>query len=64
MPMSKQDERNLNPTAPSLVAMALYCKRYMNQTGGSMDFFDKLSAYEKRTCAELAKQIKEAPLTE
>ncbi len=49
--MKERDRRNLNATAPAYVAMALYNKRYAAQNGGSMDFWDKLSAYEKRTLA-------------
>jgi len=54
--------RNLNPTAPAYVAMALFGDRYAAQRGGSMDFWDSLSDYEKRTCTHLAEQIKAAPM--
>jgi hypothetical protein len=60
----KRNQRNIRPTAPAYAAMALWGKRYAAQRGGSMDFWDGLSDYEKRTCRELAKQIKEAPLDE
>jgi hypothetical protein len=56
--------RNLSPTAPAYAAMALYGRRYAAQGGGSMDFWDTLSDYEKRTCIELAGQIKRAPMEE
>lgn len=62
--MFDREKRNLAPTAPAYAAMALYGKRYSSQSGGSMDFWDSLSDYEKRTCTELAKQIKAAPISE
>lgn len=58
-----QDQtRNLNPTAPAYVAMALFGQRYSEQRGGSMDFWDTLSDYEKRTCIRLAEQVRAAPM--
>lgn len=57
-------KRNINPTAPALAAMALWNNRYAAQKGGSMDFWDSLSDYEKRTCTELAEQIRKAPMQE
>jgi hypothetical protein len=62
--MKAADRRNLNPTAPAYVAMALWGRRYSQQNGGSMDFWDKLTEYEQRTCRELAKQIREAKMDE
>ena len=62
--MESRHKRNLNPTAPAYVAMALFGKRYGAQRGGSMDFWDTLSQYEKRTCMQLAIQIREAPMQE
>ena len=60
----KNQQRNINPTAPALAAMALWNNRYAAQKGGSMDFWDSLSTYEKRTCTELAEQIRKAPMQE
>ena len=60
----KDQTRNINPTAPAYAAMALWGKRYAAQSGGSMDFWDSLSPDEQRTCQELAKKIKEAPMEE
>jgi hypothetical protein len=57
-------KRNISPIAPALVAMALWNNRYGAQRGGSMDFWDTLSDYEKRTCTELAEQIRKAPMAE
>jgi hypothetical protein len=52
--------RNLNPHAAARVAMTLYCDRYANQNGGSMDFWDSLTPGEKKTCADLATEIRKA----
>lgn len=41
--------------------MVLYSSRYAAQGGGSMDFWDKLSEGEKRTCREVLEQIEAAP---
>lgn len=58
-PMSDQN-RNLNGHAAARVAMVIYASRYADQLGGMMDFWDKLTKGEKRTCAEIAKLIREA----
>lgn len=53
--------RNLDPHAAARVAMTLYNERYAyKQRGGSMDFWDSLTEGEKRTCAEIADQIRKA----
>lgn len=62
--MKHQDRRNLNPTAPARVAMALWSERYAAQNGGSMDFWDQLREPEKRQCREIAEQIQAAPMKE
>lgn len=62
--MSEDQRRNLNPTAPAYAAMALFGYRYSKQKGGSMDFWDSLSDYDKRTCTELAELIRKAPMAE
>jgi hypothetical protein len=54
--------RNLNPHAPAIVAMSLYCDRYAHQNGGSMDFWDKLREPEKQQCREIAEKIRTAPM--
>ncbi len=62
--MNRRDRRNLTPTAPAVVAMNLWGQRYSEQNGGSMDFWDKLSAEEKKRCHEIAARVREAPVTE
>lgn len=57
-------KRNLNPTAPAVVAMAIWGQRYAAQGGGSMEFWDKLSPGEQRTCIEIAERVREAPMPE
>lgn len=49
--------RNLNPHQPARAAMWLWGKRYSEQGGGSMDFWDKLSESEKRLARELVADI-------
>jgi hypothetical protein len=60
----KRDKRNSKPTAPARVAMALYNERYAGQRGGSMDFWDTLTAGEQRTCRDIAERVKECPMDE
>lgn len=60
----KRDKRNMKPTAPARVAMALYCDRYGAQRGGSMDFWDTLTEGEKHTCRAIAERVKECPMDE
>lgn len=59
MAMADQS-RNLNGHAASRVAAILWNERYAAQGGGLMDFWDTLRPEEKRQCADLAKQIREA----
>ena len=44
------ETRNLNPIMPARVAMIIWGKEYSEQRGGSMDFWDSLDDYRKRTC--------------
>ena len=55
----KSQERNLNPHAAARAAMILYNQRYADQGGGSMDFWDSLTAGEKKTCVRIAEQIRQ-----
>lgn len=52
--------RNLNPHKPARAAMYMWGKRYSQQGGGSMDFWDSLSAREKRLCRDLVRDIEKA----
>jgi|JI10StandDraft_1071094.scaffolds.fasta_scaffold151030_7 putative hemolysin len=56
----RRDERNLNPTAPEVVAMNMWGSRYCAQNGGSMDFWDSLSVYEQKFCEEIADKVRAA----
>lgn len=58
--MKDRDRRNLNPTAPAIVAMNLWSHRYAAQNGGSMDFWDTLREPEQRQCRETAERIRAA----
>ncbi len=60
----KQNQRNLNATAPALLAMFKWGDEYAAQRGGVMDFWDKLAPHRKRICVEAAERILEAPMTE
>ncbi len=53
-----QDQtRNLNPTPEAVFAMFHWSKDYAKQMGGSMDFYDNLSAEEKKFCKRAVKSI-------
>jgi hypothetical protein len=56
--------RNLRPTAPALVAIAIFGRRYAGQRGGSMEFWDSLPDADKRLCTEWAERISSAPMME
>ena len=43
-------QRNINPTPEARLAMIMWGEEYSRQHGGSMDFWDKLSAERKRRC--------------
>jgi hypothetical protein len=60
--LTTDQRRNLNPTAPAIIAMTLYNDRYAAQSGGSMDFWDNLSAFEKQSCIEIAQRVREAEM--
>jgi len=53
-------KRNLNPTAEAVAAMYIWHEGYAAQRGGSMDFYDRLSATEKRVCRDCVRAIREA----
>jgi hypothetical protein len=50
--------RNLNPTPEARVAMIIWGAEYAAQRGGSMDFWDSLSADRKRRCELVVKTLK------
>lgn len=54
----KDQQRNLNPTAPAIVAMIVWGKEYSQQMGGSMDFWDGLDDDRKRRCELVVKELK------
>jgi len=52
-----QDQtRNLNPTPAAKVAMIIWGDKYSKQHGGSMDFWDRLTADQKSRCELVARQ--------
>ena len=51
-------QRNLNPTPEAIFAMYHWHKEYASQSGGSMDFYDRLSRTEKEYCKRAVKAIK------
>lgn len=53
----KDQSRNLDPHRPAKCAMWLYGERYSKQGGGSMDFWDRLSESDKKTCRRMANDI-------
>ena len=53
--------RNLSPHAEARLAMALWSFEYAHeQKGGSMDFWDGLSAARKRLCIDVVSEILKA----
>jgi hypothetical protein len=50
-------KRNLNPHAEAVAAMWMWGERYSKQGGGSMDFWDALSDYERSLCVQMVTQI-------
>ena len=57
----RRAQRNLHPHKAAVAAMWLWGKRYSQQRGGSMDFWDSLTASEQGTCRNMVKQILNAP---
>ena len=53
--------RNLNPTKEGRIAQILWNKRYVDQRGGVMDFFDSLSIAEKKQCRRIAEELDNLP---
>jgi len=43
-------KRNLNPTPAAKVAMIIWGKKYSEQRGGSMEFFNALSEDMRNRC--------------
>lgn len=52
-----EEERNLDPHRPARCAIWVYSERYINQKGGIMDFWDKLTKQEQDICRIMAEQI-------
>lgn len=52
--------RNLNPTPEAVIAMCAWGTRYAAQNGGSMDFWDGLSAADQRLCAQIVESVRKA----
>ena len=57
----KNDDRNLNPHKPAVMAMCLFNRHYAAQSGGSMDFWDSLSTGEQKACRGLVARLEQAP---
>ena len=52
--MNEQERtrRNVNPHKEALFAMYVWGRKYSQQSGGCMDFWDSLSNGDKRICVE------------
>jgi hypothetical protein len=59
-PMNNQTHRNLNPHKPARMAMYLFGERYAAQSGGSIDFWDKLSEGDKQLCRECVDKLEQS----
>ena len=51
--------RNLNPTPEAKVAMIIWGGEYSRQSGGSMDFWDRLCPDRKARCAMVVTELAE-----
>ena len=49
--------RNLNPTREAVIAMCMWPSEYAAQSGGSMDFWDKLSEARKKRCLLVVEEL-------
>lgn len=58
--MNDSDARNINPTAEGIMAMYLYNEEYAKSNYGSMDFYDHLSASQKKTIHSCVISVVEA----
>ena len=61
MKEQEQIHRNNDPHKPAVAAMYMWGAEYARQGGGSMDFWDKLSASRKTICRELVARLEKAP---
>jgi hypothetical protein len=57
---TKSQQRNLNPTPEAVFAMFHWHKRYSQQGGGAMDFYDALTLTEKQHCFAAVHRIKQS----
>lgn len=55
-------QENRNPHKAARVAMIMWGGAYAAQSGGSMDFWEKLGPNDKKLCRELVKEIENAPV--
>ncbi len=56
--MTERTQRNLNAHQAATFARIHWGKRYSEQGGGTMDFWDGLSRSEKAFCCEAVAEIK------
>ena len=57
----KQAKRNLHPHKAAMAAMWHWGQRYSQQRGGSMDFWDSLSDFERDLCRRMVREIENCP---
>ena len=57
----KNNDRNLNPHKPAVMAMCMFSSHYAAQSGGSMDFWASLTTGEQQTCRDLVTRLDQAP---
>ena len=58
MTENDRSSRNLDPHDAARAAMWLFGSQYSKQAGGSMDFWDSLSAFDKEMCREMVREIR------
>lgn len=60
--LDAKERRNFDAHGPALVAVVMMGKRYSEQHGGVMDFWDTLTDGEKYACRIHAEKIRNARL--
>ena len=56
----KSQKHNLNPHKEAVIAMWLFGKEYADLGLGSMDYYNGLTASDKKLCKRMLKDIDEA----
>lgn len=61
MQRQQNARRNLNPHREARLAMLVWHGEYAAQRGGSMDFYDRLTAFQKRQLRQWCNELEATP---